>query len=111
MVQPLIGQRLIETCQRIMDFWKIFTGAWYGRYDKIVHFLASAAFTAVLLTMLPPLLSAATAFGGGLLKELHDWKIRRTKIEIVDLGADALGIMTAVGVYLVARWAVAVRLL
>ncbi len=85
-----------------MGLGKFFTGAFYGRYDKTVHFFVSAAITVVLLTLLPWWVAATVAFAIGLLKELYDWIVRKTSLELGDLAVDAAGIGLVVVVYLVA---------
>lgn len=84
-----------------MGLGKLLTGAYFGRYDKTVHFIASAAIMAILTTFLPVAYAAALAFAVGVAKELYDWLWRKTRIEWGDLAVDALAIGVVVLLY---RW-------
>ncbi len=82
-----------------MGLSALLDGAIYGRYDKTVHFIASAALSAMLLAVWPWWGAAAVALAVGVLKELYDWLGRKTNIEVGDLAADALGIVLVLFVY------------
>lgn len=77
-----------------MGLGGLFTGAYYGRYDKTVHFFASAGLTMVLMTVVPLPAAAAGAFAVGLVKEFVDWRQRRSRIDWRDVAVNALGIAT-----------------
>ena len=95
-----------------MGWGKFFTGAYYGRYDKAVHFFVSAAITAMLLAVVPPLLAVPLAVGVGGLKELYDWLWRGTRVEWADLAVNILGVAVVTGMHLAwVRSAVVLRLL
>lgn len=75
-----------------MGLGKLLTGAYFGKYDKIVHFFATAAIMVLLSVVVPVWVAATAAFAVGVGKELYDWLGRKTRIEWGDLAADALAI-------------------
>ena len=80
--------------------WHCFlTGAQYGGYDKVVHFIASAAIAAVLLTVAPVWLAACLSIIVGIYKELFDWRVQKSRVSASDLLADSLGVTFVVIVY------------
>ena len=85
-----------------MEVGKFFTGVYYGKYDKTVHFFASAGVTVVLLSTLPLWAAAAVAFLVGLGKEIVDRLVRHSRIDPNDLAVNALGIVAVVGIALAA---------
>lgn len=82
-----------------MGWLKYCSGAQYGRYDKVVHFFASAALTVVLVSVVPVWAAAAGALGVGGLKELYDWTSRRGRFDVDDVAADAVGVVLVAGLW------------
>ncbi|MDO8560144.1 MAG: hypothetical protein Q7S23_03905 [bacterium] len=83
-----------------MGVGKFFTGVYYGKYDKAVHFFASAGVTVVLLPVLPLWAAATAAFLVGLGKEAVDWRLRHSRIDPFDLAVNFLGIAAVTGIAL-----------
>lgn len=61
--------------------------------DKFLHFFASMIGVMVLNIYLEINLAMGIAFLLGALKEVYDWKIKKTKFDISDIAADIGGIL------------------
>ncbi|MDD5109772.1 MAG: hypothetical protein PHI63_00975 [Patescibacteria group bacterium] len=77
----------------------IFSGVRYGRYDKLVHFFASAAIAVIFLPILPLPQAAALSLSFGIAKELYDWLWRHGSFDWYDICADACGVAAATAAY------------
>ncbi len=82
---------------------ELLAGAYYGKYDKSVHFVLSAAITAALLALgwLPLPVVAVVALAAGALKEAWDFWWRKSRFDLADLFVDALGVAAAFGGYFI----------
>ena len=76
-----------------MNLSKLLQGAYYGRYEKTVHFLLSIIILIILNYFLRWWIAAILILLIGLLKEMGDLLIRKAKFDSLDLLANVAGII------------------
>lgn len=83
-----------------MRFLKFLEGIYYGRYEKFVHFIVSLILFLSFSIFLNWILALIAAFFIGVVKELYDAYIRKTKFDLQDLIANIFGIITGIIIYI-----------
>ena len=59
--------------------------------DKLLHFTVSLALVVLLSLLMPCAVAEVVTLAVGVMKELYDKYVKRTRIDVLDLVADALG--------------------
>lgn len=82
-----------------MKFSSLASDIGHGRFDKTTHVVLSFVITFFGLLIMPIGAALVVAFAVGILKELYDKVFSGKRFDLLDIGADIVGIIGGYGVW------------